>query len=163
MPTKFAGTVAAVVFMTLGLAMVFGGSELAKSPDPILGDEIGRRPPAGLSANVFFRLVGTSSSWGGVEAVAPIITRANTLGVSAGVIFGFLGAVLVYLGNRDAENSIAVFGAHLSTSSVGVVCIFVGASTAIATLWRTFWSLDKAVAVYRVPVMSAADMSALRA
>jgi hypothetical protein len=79
-----------------------------------------------------------------IRAAAPVINLANIAGISAGVIFGILGVLLVFIGSAVAASSIIFFGAEIRTVSVGIGCIFIGAVTVILTLWRTFRSLDVA-------------------
>jgi uncharacterized membrane protein len=80
-----------------------------------------------------------------VRGTAAVINLANIIGIFAGVVFGILGVALVYLGSRDAESIVTLFGQEIKTSSVGVACIFIGAVTAIMTIRRTFNSLDEAI------------------
>ena len=56
--------------------------------------------------------------------------------VAAGLGFAVLGVVLVLEGGESGSSVIKMFGQEISTDSVGVACIFIGAVTAIFGIRR---------------------------
>jgi hypothetical protein len=59
------------------------------------------------------------------------------------IVVAVLGAVLVYMGAKDASTTMNIFGATVSTSSVGIAALFIAAITAVVIVRRLFKSAER--------------------
>jgi len=72
----------------------------------------------------------------------PTHTLLVWLAFVAGTVFAIIGVVLVYLG-AIGDTQIDLWGAKISTSSVGIAAIFIGAVLILRTFRRVLDSVDK--------------------
>ena len=77
-----------------------------------------------------------------VPQAHPTHTLLVWLAFIAGIVFAIVGVVLVYLG-AAGDTQIHLWGAKISTSSVGIAAIFIGAVLIFRTFRRVLDSVDR--------------------
>ena len=85
--------------------------------------------------------------------LSPAAVRSVRFTVGVLAFFGLVGSVaaivaggvMVYLGSTGASD-IKIFGQSISTTNVGVPCVFLGIVCLIMVIRRAFRTLDNAIA-----------------
>jgi len=65
------------------------------------------------------------------------------IGTISGLFFAILGICIIFFSESEARSTeINLFGQSLSSDSIGVSCIFIGAMTVLVTIRRVLKSFD---------------------
>ena len=82
---------------------------------------------------------------GAVRTITAIMALFGLIGGTAAIA---AGVYMVYIGS-SGTSVIDLFGQKISTTNVGVACVFLGIVAIVVVIRRAFGTLDKAIAAPR--------------